>query len=38
MPTFRGLVSEEGILALVEYIKSLTPPPPAAEGDRGSKP
>jgi cytochrome c oxidase subunit 2 len=27
MPTFRGLVNEEGILALVEYIKTLTPPP-----------
>jgi cytochrome c oxidase subunit 2 len=25
MPTFQGLVSEEGVLELVEYIKSLTP-------------
>ena len=27
MPTFEGLVTEEGVLQLVEYIKSLTPKP-----------
>lgn len=27
MPTFQGLVTEEGVLQLVEYIKSLTPKP-----------
>jgi cytochrome c oxidase subunit II len=27
MPTFQGLVTEEGVLQLVEYIKSLTPAP-----------
>jgi cytochrome c oxidase subunit 2 len=36
MPTFQGLVSEENVMALVEYIKSLqaaqTPAPAAAEG------
>jgi cytochrome c oxidase subunit 2 len=26
MPTFRGLVGEEGLLMLIEYIKSLPPP------------
>jgi len=30
MPTFRGLVSEPGILELIEYVKSLTPPEQAA--------
>jgi cytochrome c oxidase subunit 2 len=30
MPTFQGLVTEEGVLQLVEYIKSLGPKPPAA--------
>jgi cytochrome c oxidase subunit 2 len=32
MPTFQGLVTEENVLQLIEYIKSLTPkqaPPPA---------
>lgn len=28
MPTFQGLVTEEGVLELIEYIKSLAPPPP----------
>jgi cytochrome c oxidase subunit 2 len=28
MPTFQGLVSEEGLLQLIEYIKSLKPPVP----------
>jgi cytochrome c oxidase subunit 2 len=32
MPTFQGLVTEEGVLQLVEYIKSLGPKPAAAEG------
>jgi cytochrome c oxidase subunit 2 len=27
MPTFQGQVTEEGVLELVEYIKSLSPPP-----------
>ncbi len=36
MPTFQGLVSEEGVLQLVEYIKSLTPP--AAAGKKGPAP
>jgi cytochrome c oxidase subunit II len=27
MPTFQGLVNEEGVIQLVEYIKSLTPTP-----------
>jgi len=27
MPTFQGLVTEEGVLQLIEYIKSLGPPP-----------
>jgi cytochrome c oxidase subunit 2 len=26
MPTFQGLVSEEGLAALIEHIKSLSPP------------
>jgi hypothetical protein len=26
MPTFQGQVSEEGVLELIEYIKSLAPP------------
>jgi cytochrome c oxidase subunit 2 len=32
MPTFQGLVTEEGVLQLVEYIKSLAPQPAAAAG------
>ena len=31
MPTFQGLVTEEGVLQLVEYIKSLGPKPGAAQ-------
>jgi hypothetical protein len=27
MPTFQGLVTEEGILQLIEYIKSIGPKP-----------
>ena len=26
MPTFQGLISEEGLAALIEHIKSLSPP------------
>jgi hypothetical protein len=29
MPTFQGLISEEGLLQLVAYIKSLSKPNPA---------
>jgi len=32
MPTFQGLVTEEGVLQLVEYIKSLGPRPGAPAG------
>ncbi len=32
MPTFQGLVTEEGVLELVEYIKSLGPKPGAPAG------
>jgi cytochrome c oxidase subunit 2 len=42
MPTFQGLVTEEGVLQLVEYVKSLGPKPAAAaspaEGTTGSTP
>ena len=27
MPTFQGLVTEEQLLELIEYVKSLSPPP-----------
>jgi cytochrome c oxidase subunit 2 len=30
MPTFQGLVTEEGVLQLIEYIKSLSPKPAGA--------
>ncbi len=36
MPTFQGLVTEEGVLQLIEYIKSLKTPP--AAGAAGSSP
>jgi hypothetical protein len=29
MPTFQGLISEEGLLQLIAYIKSLSPSPAA---------
>ena len=29
MPTFKGQVTEEGLLQLIAYIKSLQPPPEA---------
>lgn len=41
MPTFQGLVSEEQLLALIEYIKSLkgrAPGPPAATPPAGAVP
>ena len=40
MPTFQGLVTEENVLQLIEYIKSLTPKPvpaPAGAGAATSK-
>jgi cytochrome c oxidase subunit 2 len=30
MPTFQGLVTEEGVMQLIEYVKSLAPPPAAS--------
>jgi cytochrome c oxidase subunit 2 len=30
MPTFQGLVTEEGVLSLIEYVKSIGPQPAAA--------
>jgi cytochrome c oxidase subunit 2 len=33
MPTFQGLVTEEGVLELVEYIKSLGPNPGAGQAE-----
>jgi cytochrome c oxidase subunit II len=38
MPTFQGLVTEEGVLQLIEYVKSLTPTPATAEGTTGARP
>ena len=35
MPTFQGLVTEEGVLELIEYIKSLGQAPGAAAGGNG---
>jgi cytochrome c oxidase subunit 2 len=40
MPTFQGLVTEEGVLQLVEYIKSLGPakaPAPAMASSQTGK-
>lgn len=37
MPTFQGLVTEENVLQLVEYIKSLTPQPNAAPAAHSAK-
>ena len=36
MPTFQGLVNEEGVLQLIEYIKSLTPAPGRGAGAAGT--
>jgi cytochrome c oxidase subunit 2 len=30
MPTFQGLISEEGLMQLIAYVKSLSPPPEGA--------
>jgi cytochrome c oxidase subunit 2 len=38
MPTFQGLVTEEGVLQLVEYIKSLSPKPGAPPAAAAAKP
>jgi cytochrome c oxidase subunit 2 len=38
MPTFQGLVTEEGVLQLVEYIKSLGPKPAAQPGGTPAEP
>jgi cytochrome c oxidase subunit 2 len=39
MPTFQGLVSEEAVLQLVEFVKSLTPKPAtSASGAGGTNP
>ena len=35
MPTFQGLVNEEGVMSLIEYIKSLPPRPAAARRHAG---
>jgi len=32
MPTFQGLVTEEGVVQLIEYVRSLNPKPVGAEG------
>ncbi len=37
MPTFQGLVTEENVLQLIEYIKSLTPKPNEAPAVRATK-
>ncbi|HLY17120.1 MAG TPA: cytochrome c oxidase subunit II [Bryobacteraceae bacterium] len=37
MPTFQGLVTEENVLQLIEYIKSLTPKPGAAPAAGAAK-
>jgi cytochrome c oxidase subunit 2 len=37
MPTFQGLVTEENVLQLIEYIKSLTPKPAGASPSRDRK-
>ena len=38
MPTFQGLISEEGLLQLIAYIKSLSSPAPAAAGSNAAAP
>ena len=35
MPTFQGLISEEGLLQLIEYVKSLKTPEPASAAPAG---
>ncbi len=36
MPTFQGLVTEEGVLQLIEYIKSLSPKPAGAPAGKAA--
>ena len=36
MPTFQGLVTEEGVLQLIEYIKSLGPKAGGSGGRAGN--
>jgi cytochrome c oxidase subunit 2 len=36
MPTFQGLVNEEGVMSLIEYIKSLSGPAPAGAAPQAS--
>jgi cytochrome c oxidase subunit 2 len=38
MPTFQGLVTEEQLVQLVEYVKSLGPKPGTGPVDNGQKP
>ena len=38
MPTFQGLVSEEQVVQLIEYVKSLGPKPGTGPADDGQKP
>ncbi len=38
MPTFQGLVSEEGVVQLIEYIKSLNPSPGQGQGTQTTVP
>jgi cytochrome c oxidase subunit II len=38
MPTFQGLVTEEGLLQLIEYVKSLSRQPAGAQGPAGTVP
>lgn len=38
MPTFQGQVSEERVLQLIAYVKSLTPPTARESGGQGTKP
>ena len=38
MPTFQGLVTEEQLLQLVEYVKSLGPKPGTGPADTAPKP
>ena len=38
MPTFQGLVTEEQVVQLIEYVKSLGPKPGTGPADDGQKP
>ena len=38
MPTFQGQVSEEQILQLISYIRSISPPPGIGPGNQGASP